>query len=70
MAAVVLTPTIDRQEAEIVRVFAWRFHELVLAGATHEDAILMAGRPRIDLHEALDLLAAGCPSGTALRILE
>jgi hypothetical protein len=50
-------------------VLRWRFDELVRAGYAREDAELLARQRDVDLHLATDLVRAGCPSGTAVRIV-
>jgi len=54
---------------EPIRVLQWRLKELIRAGFTPTDAVVLATRLDIDLHEAVALLVAGCPPETALRIL-
>jgi hypothetical protein len=39
------------------------------AGYSIRDALLLAITAEVDLHVATDLVARGCPSGTAARIL-
>jgi hypothetical protein len=50
-------------------VLRWRFDELVRAGYAREDAELLAHHRDVDLHLATDLVRAGCPSGTAVKIV-
>jgi hypothetical protein len=54
---------------EAEEVLRWRFSELVRAGYTPADAIVVASHVEVDLHVAVDLLQRGCPEETALRIL-
>jgi hypothetical protein len=54
-------------EADPVR--RWRHQELVRAGYSTYDALVLSGRTEVDLHLAARLLRRGCPTGTALRIL-
>jgi hypothetical protein len=54
---------------EAARVIAWRAHVLSRSGFPPEEAFLLAEHPDVDLHTALDLLEAGCPPETAIRIL-
>ena len=58
-----------RSSGEDERVFEWRFEELTRAGYDMRDASRLAKRLDIDLHVAVQLLLAGCPQETALRIL-
>ena len=54
---------------EAARVLRWRCDELRRAGYGLRDALLLAITVEVDLHQAVDLLASGCPSATAARIL-
>ncbi len=56
-------------ETEEERVFEWRLEELFRAGFSDALAVELAGARNVDLHQALDLLARGCPPATAARIL-
>jgi hypothetical protein len=51
------------------RVLGWRFEELVRAGYAEREAMVVADRPDVDLHRAIELIESGCPSKTAVRIL-
>lgn len=57
------------QETELDRVESWRTEELIRAGYNPSDAIALAGRHDIDLHEAVELLDKGCPIELAIDIL-
>lgn len=50
-------------------VIRWRYEELCRAGYPAEEAILLAERPDVDLHGAVDLIADGASISQALRIL-
>ena len=50
-------------------VLRWRFDELVRAGYSPEQALVVASHVDVDLHLATDLVRKGCPEQTALRIL-
>ena len=54
---------------ETVDVIRWRFSQLARSGYGLEDAITLATHLDVDLHRAADLVARGCPSSLALRIL-
>jgi len=54
------------EPAEVAR---WRLSELVRAGYTWDQGVLLAARPEVDLHRAVDLLRRGCPAETAVKIL-
>ncbi len=56
-------------DSELERIERWRSEALIRAGYTAEEAAEIAGRLDIDLHEAIDLVKAGCPSEIAVRIL-
>ena len=57
------------RETELDRVESWRTEELIRAGYNPSDAIALAARHDIDLHEAVELLDKGCPIETAIDIL-
>ena len=50
-------------------MLCWRLAQLLEAGYPDEVAALLATRPEVDLHRAVDLLGRGCPPATAVRIL-
>jgi hypothetical protein len=56
-------------EEEEANVLAWRINSLMRAGFDRQAAFLLGLRRDVDLHDAVRLLARGCPPGTALRIL-
>jgi hypothetical protein len=56
-------------EAEAADVIRWRVSQLARSGYSLEQAVTLATRLEVDLHEASDLLARGCPADLALRIL-
>ena len=49
-------------------VLRWRFEALVAAGYDAGSALILASHIEVDLHQASDLLAAGCPPETAMQI--
>jgi hypothetical protein len=55
--------------AETDEVLRWRYRELVRGGFDLNDARVLACHPEVDLHQAVELLRAGCPQATALLIL-
>lgn len=69
--SVVATAPIETEETETEneRVLRWRWEELRRAGFGFQDALLLAISREVDLHLATDLIACGCPSATAVRIL-
>lgn len=61
---------VDGPEAEAGRkVFAWRLHQLLRAGYDEADAVALALRGDVDLHDAVDLTVHGCPPTVAAQIL-
>jgi hypothetical protein len=56
-------------ESELERVERWRAEALERAGYAHRDALELASRTDVDLHEAIGLLERGCPVELAVRIL-
>lgn len=57
------------EETESERVVRWRAAELERAGYQEPDALRVALRVDVDLHQAVDLITLGCPPAVALRIL-
>jgi hypothetical protein len=55
-------------ESERAKVESWRLHVLMEAGYPLPLAERIAGS-EVDLHQAVDLLAAGCTPETAAEIL-
>ena len=58
-----------RQGATDDQVVAWRVEQLRRAGCRWFEAEILARRPSVDLHKAVELLERGCPSAIALKIL-
>jgi hypothetical protein len=56
-------------ETELDRVERWRTTELMRVGFAGDDAVALAARLEIDLHEAIELVRRGCPPELAVRIL-
>jgi len=59
----------DIIETELDRVERWRTAELMRVGFPGDDAVALAARLDIDLHEAVELVQRGCPPALAIRIL-
>jgi hypothetical protein len=59
----------DIVETELERVERWRAAELLRVGFAGDDAVALAARPEVDLHEAIALIQRGCPHELAVRIL-
>lgn len=60
---------LDALQTEEERVFSWRHKSLLAAGYDARNALKLALRSEVDLHLAVRLGRAGCPPGTAARIL-
>ena len=60
---------LKNKETELERIERWRAGELERAGYEPSAARMLAGRPDVDLHYAIDLLRAGCQHELALQIL-
>ncbi len=58
-----------RNSVEPAEVARWRLSELVRAGYTWDQGVLLAARPEVDLHRAVELLRRGCPAELAVKIL-
>jgi hypothetical protein len=56
-------------ETEAEKVERWRAEALEKVGYDLESALELASRPDVDLHQAVELVEAGCPPELALRIL-
>ena len=56
-------------ETELDRVERWRTAELMRVGFAGDDAVALAARLDVDLHEAIELVQRGCPPELAVRIL-
>ena len=56
-------------ELEAETVLRWRFDALVRSGYDAGEAMILASHVEVDLHRATDLVARGCPTATAIRIL-
>jgi hypothetical protein len=50
-------------------VAGWRFEELLRAGYTENQSLILADRKDVELHLAVKLAQMGCPRELALRIL-
>ena len=59
----------DIVETEAERVERWRTSELMRVGFPGDDAVVLAGRFDVDLHDAIALVQRGCPVDLAIRIL-
>ena len=56
-------------ETELERVERWRTSELIRVGFAGDDAVALASRFDVDLHQAIELVEHGCPPELAVRIL-
>ena len=59
-------PGENGEESDVIR---WRWAALRRAGYDEESARELARRIEVDLHRAVDLVRAGCPSELSYRIL-
>ena len=59
----------DIIETELDRVERWRTAELMRVGFPGDDAVALAARTDVDLHNAIELVQRGCPPELAVRIL-
>ena len=60
---------IEVVETELERVERWRTSELMRVGFRGDDAVALAARTDVDLHQAIELVQRGCPPDLAIRIL-
>jgi hypothetical protein len=58
----------DIVETEAERVERWRTRELMRVGFPGDDAVVLAARFDVDLHDAIALVQRGCPVALAIRI--
>ena len=56
-------------EVVATEVIGWGLSQLTSCGYALEQAVALATRLDVDLHQASDLVARGCPPELALRIL-
>jgi hypothetical protein len=56
-------------ETELERVERWRTAELMRVGFAGDDAVALAARTDVDLHQAIELVQRGCSPELAVRIL-
>jgi hypothetical protein len=56
-------------EQDAAKVVRWRFSQLTRSGFPAEEAITLAARVDVGLHQAVDLVARGCAPSLAPRIL-
>ena len=56
-------------EIEAEHVLRWRFEELVRVGYDAGEAMILASHVEVDLHTATDIVARGCSTATAMKIL-
>lgn len=58
------------ETTEVEQVYRWRRTRLVSLGVAEVTTTILAADARFSVHELERLLTAGCPLGTALRILQ
>lgn len=59
----------DLDSPEATQVLRWRLRTLLEAGYLYVDALQLAMAGDVDLHTAIRLMRAGCPSALGVRIL-
>ena len=59
----------DLRVDEAAEVLAWRFDALCRSGYELDAAAVLAANVEVDLHDAIELVARGCPPDLAARIL-
>lgn len=57
------------RETEADKVDGWRLHQLIEAGYAVDDAVKIAARHELDLHQAVELVGRGCNPELAAAIL-
>jgi hypothetical protein len=63
------TIQLDKTRLTDEEVVCWRTEQLVRAGFSRLDAVILAKRSHVDLHKAVELLERGCPPPIAVEIL-
>jgi hypothetical protein len=56
-------------QSEADRLADWRIGRLAAAGFDASLAVVVAGRPGVDIHALIELVERGCPPSLAARIL-
>ena len=59
----------ELEAPEVEALLRWRFDQLIRAGYDPGSAMILASHVEVDLHDAMRLLARGCPPETALQIV-
>ena len=59
----------EHRNTHAAKVVRWRLEQLVQAGYGMRDAERLAWCEDVDLHQAVDLIRAGCPTELAVSIL-
>ena len=60
---------LEEHEATEEEVVLWRVEQLLEAGYEPSSARVLGRRRDVDLHQAVELIACGCPPGLAFSIL-
>ena len=63
------TQLYSESRLEATGVDEWRFQQLLAAGWPEQEALLLAARHDVDLHQACRLLERGCEPTLAWQIL-
>jgi hypothetical protein len=61
--------TLGGPQSDADRLADWRIAQLAAAGFDASLAVVVAGRPGVDIHALIELVERGCPPGLAARIL-
>lgn len=56
-------------QSDADRLADWRIAQLAAAGFDASLAVVVAGRPGVDIHALIELVERGCPPSLAARIL-
>jgi hypothetical protein len=65
----VVTADVAQREAAFEEILDWRFEQLMRVGYDRDQALVVASRLDVDLHQAVDLIRSGCSCELALLIL-
>ena len=64
-----VTADVAQREAAFEEILDWRFEQLMRVGYDRDQALVVASRLDVDLHQAVDLIRSGCSCELALLIL-
>ncbi len=69
MAVATQQPAYLADDTDRERVIRWRVEQLASVGYSWPAAMVIAANTQIDLHEAVEIVQAGCHPEIAVRIL-